>query len=552
MEYLALYRKYRPTNFDDLFGQKEVVKVLKNAIESNKISHAYLFSGPRGTGKTTTAKILAKIVNCEHLNNGNPCEKCENCLNFNSNTDIVEMDAASNNGVDEIRDLKNKISLVPTNSKYKVYIIDEVHMLTIQAFNALLKTLEEPPSHAIFILATTELYKVPLTVASRCQKFQFSKITENDIYDNLKKISEKENIHVDDNILLEIARLSDGGMRDAINLLDQIASLDSDQLTIEDVYKINGTVSYKEMNDILNYIYNKDTPKMLQIIDKINDEGKNISKFVEELIVFLKDILIYKNSNRLTSIEEKNHIIIDLSKIYSDEVIYNIIMDLNNLQNNMKNSSYPNILLTVETLKISNTYFLKDDSAQNKDHNKKDSELSVPIKQIKEEKISESKGEDQDIKNLIDPNLKSIRINNSFATASKSLLLKEKKKWNMISEYLLDKKYNVVAGMLNDSEIVVAGEKNLILKTSFDSIADRINSQLEVVEKLISKIYDNKYKIIALSEIEWNNEKNKYIDNNKKKIKYEYIDEKVKSKKVESTPVDELLNLFGEDIVEYK
>ena len=247
MSYLALYRKYRPVDFNNVYGQEEVVTVLKNAIVTGKISHAYLFCGPRGTGKTTIAKIVARLVNCDNLIDGNPCGKCYNCLNYLNSNDIVEIDAASNNGVDEIRELRDKVNLVPSNAKYKVYIIDEVHMLTMQAFNALLKTLEEPPSHVIFILATTEPHKIPLTISSRCQKFRFSKISDDKIFDRLKDICYCENISTDDDTLYEIARLSDGGMRDAINILDQLVAYSNGNITIDDVYKVNGSVSYNDL-----------------------------------------------------------------------------------------------------------------------------------------------------------------------------------------------------------------------------------------------------------------------------------------------------------------
>ena len=235
MSYLALYRKYRPIDFDSVYGQNDTVTVIKNAIINNKISHAYLFSGPRGTGKTTIAKIIARLVNCENLDNGNACGKCYNCCNFLNSNDIVEIDAASNNGVDEIREIREKVNLVPCNSKYKVYIIDEVHMLTNQAFNALLKTLEEPPKHVIFILATTEPHKIPLTISSRCQKFSFSRISDDNIVERLKFIAKNEKIKVDNDSLYEIARISDGGMRDAINLMDQLAAYNNSVITIDDI-----------------------------------------------------------------------------------------------------------------------------------------------------------------------------------------------------------------------------------------------------------------------------------------------------------------------------
>ena len=351
MSYLALYRKYRPSNFDELVGQNKIVKVINNAIINGKISHAYLFSGPRGTGKTTTAKIIAKMVNCKNLKNGLPCETCENCVNFNISNDIVEIDAASNNGVEEIRELRDKVNLVPTNSRYKVYIIDEVHMLTTQAFNALLKTLEEPPKHVIFILATTEPYKVPLTVSSRCQKFQFNKIDDEEIVRRLKQISLKEEILIDDDALYEVARLSDGGLRDAINLLDQLTAYKNEIITLDDVYKVNGSVSYKNLYNLLMDIKLGDRKNIIDLVDEFDKTGKNVSKFIEEMLIFLKDVLIYKNSKQKTKIEEKNKKIEEISEKFNDDLIYYMINNLNELLNIIKFGSYPSILLLVNLLK---------------------------------------------------------------------------------------------------------------------------------------------------------------------------------------------------------
>ena len=294
MSYLALYRKYRPKNLNEMVGQKNVIEVISNAIKNNKISHAYLFTGPRGTGKTSLAKIIAKMVNCTDLKDGVPCGKCYNCRNFDNNSDIIEIDAASNNGIEEIREIREKVALVPAFSKYKVYIIDEVHMLTTQAFNALLKTLEETPEHIIFIFATTEFYKIPATILSRCQKFQFNKIDDELIVERLKLISKEENINVDESALYEIARLSDGGMRDSINYLDQLASLNKDLITIEDVFDINCSVSYEMINELLEYILNKDRLKIINFLEFIDKNGKNINKFIEELLIFVKDILNIK------------------------------------------------------------------------------------------------------------------------------------------------------------------------------------------------------------------------------------------------------------------
>ena len=253
MEYQALYRKYRPKTFDDVYGQEIIVRTLKNIISNNKLTHAYLFIGPRGTGKTSVAKIFAKSINCLNVKNGISCEKCDICINsnLNENVDIIEMDAASNNGVDEIREIKNHVTLLPTISKYKIYIIDEVHMLTPGAFNALLKTLEEPPKHIIFILATTEPHKIPLTIISRCQSFEFKPIPKNIIIERLKFICNEEKIEIDDESLNLIALDSNGGMRDAIGLLDQLNAYTNSNIKYDDVLKLNGRISNSDLKEIL-------------------------------------------------------------------------------------------------------------------------------------------------------------------------------------------------------------------------------------------------------------------------------------------------------------
>ena len=295
MAYLALYRKYRPNNFNDLVGQSGVATIIKNEILNNKISHAYLFSGPRGTGKTSTAKIIAKMINCSNLGtDGTPCGKCESCLNFNSSSDIVEIDAASNNGVDEIRDLRDKVNLVPTIGKYKVYIIDEVHMLTVGAFNALLKTLEEPPAHIIFILATTDPHKIPATILSRCQRFDFKKISVKKSAERLKNICKIEKIDIDDECLDEIARLADGGMRDALSMLDQVIAYSDGKISLDDIHEINGTVSQYQLEKFVAHICHKDLLESLKQLDLYNETGKNFVKITEELITFFRNMLLCK------------------------------------------------------------------------------------------------------------------------------------------------------------------------------------------------------------------------------------------------------------------
>ena len=276
MEYLAFYRKYRPKKFDEVVGQQYIIKTLKNVIKTNNISHSYMFVGPRGTGKTSVAKIFAKTINCKNPIDGVSCETCENCklTNNNENVDIIEMDAASNNGVDEIREIKNHVSLMPTFSKYKIYIIDEVHMLSTGAFNALLKTLEEPPKHVIFILATTDFQKVPLTIKSRCQIFEFKPIFKQNIIERLKEISEKENIKIESQALTLIADTAKGGLRDAISLFDQLSTYTNKNIKYNDVIELSGRISQKETEELLKLIINQNYECFFQKIDDLENKSK--------------------------------------------------------------------------------------------------------------------------------------------------------------------------------------------------------------------------------------------------------------------------------------
>jgi len=570
MKYLALYRKYRPTHFSELAGQEKVVKVLKNAIINNKISHAYLFSGPRGTGKTTIAKLIAKLVNCENPTNGEPCDKCDNCVEINNKfgEDIIEIDAASNNGVDEIRELRDKINLVPSKCKFKVYIIDEVHMLTIGAFNALLKTLEEPPAHVIFILATTEPYKVPITVASRCQKFQFNKISVEDIIKRLNHICEQEKIDIEEDALYEIARMSDGALRDALTILDQLNAYKDEKITVSDVHEVIGSVSYLNLSNLVLNIIKGNSKEIINFIEDLDKSGKNINIFIEEMMFFIRDIILYKKI--LDEIEnipkEKLKKIKELSKSVSNDKLFEIIEKLNKLSNIIKTSSYPIILIEVALLELID---------------KKNQEISELLNNIEKDKIQEienisskivEKDEEKSVENDDNSNkkiqeieyklsedeefikFKNIRINNALATANKERLNQLQKKWASLEELLMDKKIGVIAGMLNDLAIVVAGENNLILAAKTNSLADRLNIIIKESEKTITKVLEKNYKIITLSEEEWLKEKGIYIENIKNKKKYELLEEIEynQNKKRTKEDIKELINLFGEDIIEYK
>jgi len=561
LSYLALYRKYRPSSFDDFVGQSEVASIIKNEILNNKISHAYLFSGPRGTGKTSTAKIIARMINCSDLNSdGIPCGKCDSCINFNSNSDIVEIDAASNNGVDEIRELRDKVNLVPTFGKYKIYIIDEVHMLTTQAFNALLKTLEEPPAHVIFILATTEFHKIPVTVVSRCQKFQFLKFSIEDIVLKLKKIANSESILVNDDVLYEIARLSDGGLRDAINILDQLSSFKDANLTVQDVYVLNGVISYEEFKQFLNFIHINDIVGVVDFLENIDKTGKNFERFIEDLISFLKDALIYKNTNSiLFNVKEKIESIKFVVDIYSDIQIYNLIILLNDISIRIKNSSFAKILLISEFIKFSNSLkIVINDSCNEKTLSNKQPDN---INNYNKNKGFDNKNNlEFSIKKINDnigitDKVKKIRINNTFSTASKKYKENFMKNWGAVLDRLSnDSDYVSIAGMMNDVDVLVVGEKNVIFLARYDSLLERLFSQINVIEKLLVDVFNISYKVVFLLKDEWEFERERYISNLKNSYKYSYIEENDELLKTSETDEDikKIVSIFGTDVIKYQ
>lgn len=296
--YQALYRKYRPQTFDDMSGQMAVTQTLKAQLISGKMSHAYLFTGSRGTGKTSCAKILAKAVNCLNLDNGNPCNRCEACRAIDSGScmDVLEIDAASNNGVDNIRDLRDDAIYTPSQVRKRVYIIDEVHMLSLSAFNALLKIIEEPPEHLLFILATTELHKVPATILSRCQRFSFRRISQEDIAARLQYVAYQENIDLDDSAARVIARLADGGMRDGLSLLDQCASATAGALTAEAVYSCLGISGERKCAQLLSFIAAHNTRAALELLNQLYADGKDLSAMLDELACLVRDILVIKTA----------------------------------------------------------------------------------------------------------------------------------------------------------------------------------------------------------------------------------------------------------------
>ena len=561
MEYLALYRKYRPTKFSDVVSQESILKILTNSIKEGKISHAYLFSGPRGTGKTTIAKLLAKTVNCLNLNDDlTTCGKCENCLDIlNNSSDIIEIDAASNNGVDEIRELKSKINLVPSKLKYKVYIIDEVHMLSISAFNALLKTLEEPPSHVIFILATTEFYKVPATIVSRCQCLSFTRIKTSSIEARLKEIANLEKIPITDEAIHEIAVYSDGGMRDALGMLDKLSSYSLEKITLNDFLSINGLISKTDLDDFIQSILSKNNEEVIQKLNQFDELGYDFSKLIEMLMKETRDLLV---NNYILKTEKYNSL--DLS---------NLIICLNETYNMLKEAANRRIIFEVKLLSFMNTSKntiihktvaknaevepLPTDKEKLKNISQeipKKEEFALPTQKTPGNKNNYEK------KYQIDEHIKRQRINNTFALASKLLKNIVLTNWKNLNNYLTDLKYGEVAGLLKDCEVGVVSNTNMILVSKYESVIEKVYENYTIVLELLKKIQDNDYVIVLLNETDFQNEVLNYKEHMHDKNYYTYQAEEkpfITYLSLENQPdlcygnlVQKAIDVFGKEYVQ--
>ena len=556
--YQALYRKYRPKNFNEMIGQDVIVKTLQNAISRNKISHAYLFTGPRGTGKTSTAKIFAKTINCEQPKNGIPCEKCVCCTQINNqqNVDIIEIDAASNNGVDEIRELKNKVNLVPSISKYKVYIIDEVHMLSTSAFNALLKTLEEPPSHVIFILATTDPHKVLPTILSRCQRYDFKKVSESKIYDRLKYVCEQEKITIDDSALKEISRLANGGLRDALSILDQVAAYSNDTITEKNVHDVNGTITQNDLKKMILSLTNDDLLNIFNIIDDYDNSGKNFVKLIEEIILFYKNILLMK---KIPNYFDNNYseLYNEFINVYTEEQLIDILNELNSNVNVIKNDSNSRLIFELAIIKIIN--IKKNSQKFNKQldnnetislntKNKKNENSDIELKREKETK---EKIISPEIENQINQ-LQDIRINNTLSKLNKKIIIEYKEKFKSLNFKLLDPENGEIISMILDGELKAASEEYLLFVLKTDNITKLFNLSIPKIEQFLNNEYSTKFKVIGVEQNKWNYIKNQFNNKTKKfeytseLINYEDIFKDTDLKKDEST-----IDSMFKNIVEY-
>lgn len=552
MSYMALYRKYRPKKFADVIGQETIVKILQKSIKENKIAHAYIFSGPRGTGKTSIAKIMAKAVNCLSPNDGDLCGECENCRSLTENdNDIIEIDAASNNGVDEIREIRNNAKLVPNVGKYKVYIIDEVHMLSTGAFNALLKTLEEPPAHVIFILATTEIQKIPLTVLSRCQKYDFHKINFETMKNHLLSILDKENESLNENILDLVVKLSDGCCRDAINLLDQIISSEN-VVNEEDVYELSGETPNKYLYDILDSIIDKNYQFGLETINYLTESGKNINNIINKMLIILRNVSISKYNPKLFSELEK--------EVYAkyaeldESYILNITKLFLELSNELKKSTMQKLIFEIYFMRMCNVNNVVINLIE-QSNDKEMNSVSVNVETQVHEKNAVQK--DEDIIHTKDSVKNEVRINNALARADKKILLDLQNKFKNIDEYSSNRSFVNAFSILEESSIVVASDEYLILQFEYDSNVSLLNKNLKEVEELIKKVLGKKYKVSALTKTEWNDLKKEYISNRSKFV-YQEENSESDNKEIEETMVENMDNvssvfeIFGEDSVTIK
>ena len=537
MDYKVFYRKYRPKNFTELVGQESIKDVLINSIKTNKIAHAYIFTGPRGTGKTSTAKIFAKTLNCLHNENGISCDECDMCKTYNESADIIEIDAASNNGVEEIRNLRDSVKVAPYNSKYKVYIIDEVHMLSNSAWNAFLKTLEEPPSHVIFILATTEINKIPDTVMSRCQRFDFTKIPFEVMKQHLHKICQLEHIEIDNDALEEIVNISNGCLRDALSYLDKTSKLSS-KISSDIVEKSFGFINKNVLGNLLTSIENNDYTAINKQIDEISNCGITPLNFINEFVEYLLNIrnLIFK----------LNDIVQNFNSIVNPFTLIKVeLLSINYFPgNNDVNISH------TDTLQKS----VKNNDIDKQYANKKDfvNEINVKIdeKNVNEENDIKILEEHNNNNIIINDEIKKIRINNSFYKASKDLKQKFLFTFQEVKDKLSIENNFKLLGFIENATIEVVSSKNVIFSFKDTSDAIIFNENVNSIEKYYNEKNNSVYKFIAISLNEWDTIRQEFI-RNKDKV-YSYIDENdVKYMSDEKDETFELAeSLFGTDILE--
>ena len=575
MSYQALYRVWRPQTFEDLVGQDMITKTLKNALATKQTTHAYLFAGPRGTGKTSCAKLFAKALNCPNQVNGDPCNECETCKAITAGrlNDVIEIDAASNNGVEEIRDIRDKVKYAPTQADYKVYIIDEVHMLSTSAFNALLKTLEEPPANVVFILATTDPHKIPATIISRTQRFDFKRITSGAILERMEYILKQKEFEYDEKALNVIARAAEGGMRDALSILDQVLSFGDNKVTLDNALLVTGSVTRENLIKYLSQVQNHETVAGLQTIHAILDEGKDTKRLLEDLINCCRDLLLYKQAPEM--LEQTGSVMIDdefkdMAEKSNPETLYRYIDTLNEQQENMRYSMHQSVYLEVLTVKLA-----KIDGKERK--------TGVQSLQTAPETLDELNDLQRQIKELKDQ-VKNLlgKTNRGFSSEKTSRPAKKtvqhyEIKIDVASIYRIlgsatksDKNrfvdcMNDILSTLNVSskamfkmcEIEAAGPEGIILSFNNEFICGRIINEERVrdeFENSVGRIYGDAKKIVYVPKNRWLNIRQEYI----KQMQSGTIPKDAaeitsdQTKEHEDDIVQEAEDIFGKDLIEIK
>lgn len=562
LSYQALYRVWRPQQFTDVVGQEHITKTLQNALEQQKISHAYLFSGPRGTGKTSAAKIFAKTVNCENSPTDEPCNECAVCRGITDGSipDVIEIDAASNNGVDEIRDIREKVHFAPSSATYKVYIIDEVHMLTTGAYNALLKTLEEPPAHVIFILATTEPHKIPLTVISRCQRFDFKRISIQSMIGRMQQIVQETGVSCEEDALAVIARAAEGGMRDALSLLDQAISYSDNDVTEADALAITGTVSQNVLIQMAKAMNEKDVAAGLETLDTILFAGKDPARFIEDFIFFYRDMLLYKTAPQLEESLERTMLgagFETISAETSTKRIYEIIALLNKTQQEIKWTNHPRVFLEVAIVKLCHLEQQGDNVVGHQEVTmlqNRVTELEKELASIKSTGISVQETAPTPPKAAQRRPRKGYtapvgRINEVLSQATKEDLTLIKRQWANVLQELANQQMRSQAALLNDAEPVAASSTTFVVQFKYEihcQMAMENNRFLETLAHLFQTTIGKSLEMVGVTESQWKDIREDFIKNQKQTGA-------VESNAAEEDPiVAEAEKLFGSDLIEIK